>query len=71
MLNVVELEPPIRYPSSNVILVFGCFSPVIIVVVLCSGSSTLVMCVVVVVLDVSAVKVWELSRRPAGASESS
>lgn len=29
---------------------------------------TLVMCVVVVVLEVSAVKVCELSRRPAGGS---
>lgn len=31
---------------------------------------TLVMCVVVCVLDVSVVKVWELSSNPAGGSES-
>lgn len=34
------------------------------------GGVTFVMCVVVVVVEVSAVKVWELSRRPVGGLES-
>lgn len=34
------------------------------------GAVTFVMWVVVVVLEVSAVKVWELSRRPVGGLES-
>lgn len=34
------------------------------------GKVTFVMCVVVVVVEVSAVKVWELSRRPVGGLES-